>query len=245
MIGKTLKPTYFRPGTLHRDDGTTHSKPLPPGAPEQEEWILVDGTPASCVQIGLYHYFQDRGPIDLVVSGPNYGRNSTAVFSLSSGTLGGALEAAVCRRKAIALSYAFFSRNHDPEIIAGASKLSVRLIEYLYANWGDGVDLYSVNVPLVEGVDDRKVLWTSMLQNYWKAGSCFQEIEDEEGSAGEEEQRIRESEGQPEENSGEGSASRYKHKHFKWAPRFADVYKSVEEAGPGNDGWAVKEGYTR
>jgi tubulin--tyrosine ligase len=247
MIGKTLKPTYFRPGTLHQDDGTTHSKPLLAGAPEQEEWILVDGTPASCVQIGLYHYFQDRGPIDLVVSGPNYGRNSTAVFSLSSGTLGGALEAAVCRRKAIAISYAFFSRNHDPDIIAGASKLSVKLIEYLYANWGESVDLYSVNVPLLEGVEKRKVLWTNMLQNYWKAGSCFQEIEDEEGSAAEEEQRIRESEGAPEENGAEGGASRHKHKHkhFKWAPRFTDVYKSVEEAGPGNDGWAVKEGYTR
>ena len=210
--------------------------------------MLVDGTPASCVQIGLYHYFHDRGPIDLVVSGPNYGRNSTAVFSLSSGTLGGALEAAVCKRRAIALSYAFFSRNHDPEIIAGASKLSVRLIEYLYKNWGPEVDLYSVNVPLVEDVGSKKVMWTSMLQNYWGPGSCFQEVEDEEGDAGEEEQRIREGEGEAAEgdkNGVNGEVGRHKHKHFKWAPRFTDVYKSVEEAGPGNDGWAVKEGLTR
>lgn len=245
MIGQTVKPTYFRPGTLHNDDGTTHSRPLPAGSNEQEEWVLVDGTPASCVQIGLYHYFHDRGPIDLVVSGPNYGRNSTAVFSLSSGTLGGALEAAVCKRRAIALSYAFFSRNHDPEIIAGASKLSVRLIEYLYENWGAEVDLYSVNVPLVENVDTRKVMWTAMLQNYWGPGSCFQEVEDEEGDAGEEEQRIREREEVPTNSMNGDDGSRHKHKHFKWAPRFTDVYKSVEEAPPGNDGWAVKEGYTR
>jgi tubulin--tyrosine ligase len=245
IIGQTVKPTYFRPGTLHNDDGTTHSRPLPPGSKEQEEWVLVDGTPASCVQIGLYHYFQDRGPIDLVVSGPNYGRNSTAVFSLSSGTLGGALEAAVCQRRAVALSYAFFSRNHDPEIIAGASKLSVRLIEYLYKNWGKDVDLYSVNVPLVEGVENKKILWTAMLQNYWGPGSCFQEIEDEDGNADEEEQKIREGEGQPVKNGTNGESGRHKHKHFKWAPRFTDVYKSVEEAGPGNDGWAVKEGFTR
>jgi len=243
IIGQTVKPTYFRPGTLHNDDGTTHSRPLPPGSEEQEEWVLVDGTPASCVQIGLYHYFHDRGPVDLVVSGPNYGRNSTAVFSLSSGTLGGALEAAICKRKAIALSYAFFSRNHDPEIIAGASKLSVRLIEYLYKNWGEEVDLYTVNVPLVENVGERKVLWTNMLQNYWSNGSCFQEVEDEEGNADEEEQKIREKEGQEGIADGE-KVTRHKHKHFKWAPRFTDVYKSVEEAGPGNDGWAVKEGYT-
>ncbi|KAF4637843.1 hypothetical protein G7Y89_g229 [Cudoniella acicularis] len=251
IIGQTVKPTYFRPGTLHQDDGTTHSRPLPPGSKEQEEWVLVDGTPASCVQIGLYHYFHDRGPIDLVVSGPNFGRNSTAVFSLSSGTLGGALEAAVCKRRAIALSYAFFSKEkpghpdsaHDPKIIAAASKLSSKLIEHLYDNWGNDVDLYTVNVPLVQGVDTRKVLWTHVLQNYWGNGSCFNEIEDEEGDAADEEQRIREGEGD-EEVKEEENVTRHKHKHFKWAPRFVDVYKSVEEAGPGNDGWAVKEHYT-
>jgi len=181
----------------------------------------------------------------LVVSGPNYGRNSTAVFSLSSGTLGGALEAAVCKRRAIALSYAFFSRNHDPEIIAGASKQSLKIIEYLYKNWDGDVDLYSVNVPLVENVDTRKVMWTNMLQNYWGPGSCFQEVEDDEGDADDEEQKIREREGQPENGANGDLVTRHKHKHFKWAPRFTDVYQSVEKAGPGNDGWAVKEGYTR
>jgi tubulin--tyrosine ligase len=251
MVGQTVKPTYFRPGTLHKDDGTTHSRPLPASSPESEEWVLVDGTPASCVQIGLYHYFQDRGPIDLVVSGPNYGRNSTAVFSLSSGTLGGALEAAVCKRKAIALSYAFFSMENpskpdsarDPEIIAGTTRLSVKLIQHLYDNWGQDVDVYSINVPLVEGVEERKVMWTNMLQNYWGQGSCFKEIEDEEGDADEEEQRIREGEeGKPES---ENAVTRHKHKHFKWNPRFTDVYKSVEEAPPGNDGWAIREKYSR
>jgi tubulin--tyrosine ligase len=244
MIGQTVKPTYFRPGTLHQDDGTTHSRPLPAGSKGQEEWILVDGTPASCVQIGLYHFFSDKGPIDLVVSGPNYGRNSTAVFSLSSGTLGGALEAAVCQKKAIAVSYAFFSRNHDPEIIAGASRQSVKLIEYLYNNWGKDVDLYSVNVPLVENVDSRKIMWTNMLQNYWGPKSCFEEVEDEETDPAQEEEAIREQEGAS--NSGaEQNVSRHKHKHFKWSPRFTDVHKSVEESEPGNDGWAVKEGFTR
>lgn len=242
MIGQTVKPTYFRPGTLHNDDGTVHSRPSPASA-KDEEWILVSGTPASCVQIGLYHYFKDKGPIDLVVSGPNYGRNSTAIFSLSSGTIGGALEAAVCKRKAIALSYAFFSRIHDPEIIAGASKLSVKLIDYLYNNWDEDVDLYTVNVPLVENVGDKQIFWTKMLQNYWGHGSCFEEIEDEEGDPEDEEQKIREGEAAAEPSSGETTG--HKHKHFKWSPNLSDVYKSVEEAGPGNDGWTVKEGFTR
>ena len=247
MIGQTVKPTYFRPGTLHKDEGTTHSRPLPASSEDQDEWVLVDGTPASCVQIGLYHFFQDRGPIDLVVSGPNYGRNTTAVFSLSSGTLGGALEAAVCRKKAIALSYAFFSRNHDPEIIAGASALSVKVIQYLYDNWDSNVDLYSVNVPLIENVGKNKVVWTKVLQNYWSQGSCFEEVEAEDNDADAEESKIREGEEVPDENiaGGQSRVSGHKHKHFKWAPRFTDVYESVEKAGPGNDGWAVKEGQTR
>lgn len=248
IIGQTVKPTYFRPGTLHKFDGTNHSRPLLAGSSEEEEWILVDGTPASCVQIGLYHYFHDRGPIDLVVSGPNYGRNSTALFSLNSGTLGGALEAAICKRRSIALSYGFFSRNHDQEIIAGASNLSVRLIDYLYKNWNENVDLYSINIPLVENVGKNKVLWTNILQNYWGNSSCFEEVEDRDGDSDghEQEEKIREQEIDCHKSCAprHEKVTRHVHKHFKWSPRFTDVYQSVEEAPPGNDGWAVQNGYT-
>ncbi len=41
------------------------------------------------------------------------------------------------------------------------------------------------------------------------------------------------------------AVSRRKQKKFKWAPKFADVHESVRKAGPGNDGWAVKEGIVR
>ncbi|KAK4229454.1 tubulin-tyrosine ligase [Podospora fimiseda] len=259
MIGQTVKPLYYRPpprnlppaGLVDSDShGTTHSRPST--KPAVEEWILVDGTPASCVQIGLYHFFKDKGPIDLVVSGPNYGRNSTAVFALSSGTLGGALEGAVCKRRSIALSYAFFSRNHDNEIIKKASRQSVRVIEALWKQWpveGEGVDLYSVNIPLLEGLEEGKVLFAGILQNYWGEGSCFTEVEGSVDGGVEEEERIREGEGTPEggETEGEGGGGclvPHTHKHFKWSPRFTDVYKSVDEAEPGNDGWAVKEGHT-
>jgi len=274
MIGQTVKPIYYRPPPLGKpaaglvapegesaeteeenSHGTTHSRPST--RPGTEEWILVDGTPASCVQIGLYHFFKDRGPVDLVVSGPNYGRNTTAVFALSSGTLGGALEAAVCKRRAIALSYAFFSRNHDPVIIAAASRRSVRVIESLWKQWPEdgSVDLYSVNVPLLEGLEEGKVLWTGMLQNYWGDGSCFTEVDGSVDGEVEDEERIREGEGGDSACGGAGedgpggeaggSRGLHKHKHFKWSPRFTDVYKSVEDAPPGNDGWAVQKGHTR
>ncbi|KAK7188083.1 sure-like protein [Paraphaeosphaeria sporulosa] len=266
LVGHSIKPTYFRPLPLRSEngrllnDGTTHTRPLPDASTE-EEWILVDSTPASCVQIGLFHYFKSRGPIDLVVSGPNYGRNSTAVFSLSSGTIGGAMEAAVCGYKSIALSYAFFDRNHDAAIISGASELSARLIQHLFDNWNPDTHLYSVNVPLVENVGEKKILYTNMLQNAWKSGSCFQPIEvpsESDESASDIEAQIRKQEeklGRKELLGGDsggdsgretpvGGHIRYTHKHFKWAPRFKDVYESVEQSAPGNDGWAVAQGYT-
>lgn len=242
IIGQTVKPTYFRPGTLHEDDGTTHTTPSEAGS--TEEWVLVDGTPASCVQIGLYHFFKDRAPIDLVVSGPNYGRNSTAVFALSSGTLGGAMEAAVCKRKAIAVSYAFNTRVHNPVHIAAASRLSTRIIEYLFNNWSPDADLYSVNVPLVDDVENRKVLWTHMLQNYWGPRSCFEETDDQARNVSREEKEIRERAFET-ESAPPSTATSHVHKHFKWSPYFMDVQKSVADSQPGNDGWAVKEGYTR
>jgi 5'/3'-nucleotidase SurE len=280
MIGQTVKPLYYRPpplsapaaGLTHDTDddnnsngaaaaaaapeneprhGTTHTRPSTRRG--TEEWILVDGTPASCVQIGLYHFFRDRGPVDLVLSGPNYGRNTTAVFALSSGTLGGALEGAVCKHRAIALSYAFFSRNHDTTIIAKASRQSVRVIEALVRDWpADGsVDLYSVNVPLLEGLEEGKVLYTGILQNYWGPSSCFTEVDGSVNGEEEDEERIRASEGRVEEDEGVDEGDKgsklacHTHKHFKWSPKFTDVYKSVDEAPPGNDGWAVKEGHTR
>lgn len=255
MIGQTLKPLYYRPSeAVHGEtaQGTTHR--LPSSSGHVEEWILIDGTPASCVQIGLHHFFQDRGPVDLVISGPNYGRNSTAVFALSSGTLGAAMEAAVCKQRAIALSFAFFTRNHDVDIIEAACRHSLRVIDALWKQWPtDGsVDLYSVNVPLVEGIEGHKTVVTELLQNYWREGGCFEEIEGAADDEHDEEEKIREGVGGEADASGssvvkDGDRAKegHKHKHFKWAPKFADVYKSVEESGPGNDGWAVKEGQTR
>jgi tubulin--tyrosine ligase len=265
IVGASVKPTYFRPGTLHQDDGTVHALPRDSSdedgnSDEGDEWVLIDSTPASCVQIGLYHFFQDREPIDLVVSGPNYGRNTTALFALSSGTIGGAMEAAVCGKKAIALSFAFSSRNHDPVVIAEASKHSARLIEHLYSNWDNTVDLYTVNVPLEPGVSENKVLYTHMLDNRWSSGSCFEAIS--ATASGEQpelqEQDLREKgedelAGIPSSHAGISSShantpkkrSLLQHKHFKWAPNFSDVYRSVEDNKDGNDGWVVKEGMTR
>lgn len=256
MVGQAIRPSYYRPcpstepNASASDAGSVSTHPLPSDSKE-EEWILIDSTPASCVQIGLFHYFKERGPVDLVISGPNYGRNTTALFALSSGTIGGAMEAASCNHRAVALSYAFFDRKNDPMVVAAASRMSVRVIEYLMENWDKDVHVYTVNVPLIGAVEQSKVLCTEMLQNVWKSGSCFQEMEVPDGddmSPGEREEELRKAESRdgPEEQQKMMNGNlRYKHRHFKWAPRFKDVYESVENAPPGNDGWAVNEGHVR
>jgi tubulin--tyrosine ligase len=159
------------------------------------------------------------------------------------------MEAAVCGVKSIALSYAFFDRNHDAGIISDASELSAKLIQHLYDNWDANTHLYTVNVPLVEKVGKRKVLWTNMLQNKWKSGSCFQvvdadtEPEDAEAEIREQEETQGKAMSGTEKPAGQPHM-RYSHKHFKWAPSFKDVYESVEASEPGNDGWAVAQGFT-
>lgn len=154
------------------------------------------------------------------------------------------MEAAVCQKKAIALSFAFWSRDHDPESIAGACRHSVKLIEHLYKNWDSDVDLYSCNIPVVADVEKRKTVIANALQNYWTSGSSFEEIEPAEED---EDPQLREKEIR---ESGECAAldekpTRQKHRHFKWAPKFGDVQKSIEASPAGNDGWAIHQGYTR
>ena len=238
IVGQTLTPTYFRPGSLLEDDGKTSDRPFDDG---KEEWILIDGTPASCVQIGLHHVFKDREPIDLVLSGPNYGRNTTAVFALSSGTIGGAMEGAQNGMKSIALSYAFDSREHDIDIISEASQLGTRLVEKLYKDWPQDVDLYSINIPLRKGVSSNKILYTQMIQNQWSSGSSFKAMPENADDADPniEEYKIR----KPEGTNGDVSNGTAKPAHctYKWAPNFADIKKAVEDAGSG-DGWEVTQG---
>jgi 5'/3'-nucleotidase SurE len=222
-------------------------------------WILVNSTPASCSQLGLNGPFfrnptttssatsstssttpttDALPPIDLVISGPNFGRNTTAVFALSSGTLGAALEACLCGQRAIALSFAYFRQEadwNDAGAVREACEQGVRVCEFLASQepqteaWRTGL-LYSVNVPVKVGVTGNKVRWTKMLGNQWTRGGCFEEVVEEEVGT--------------DSAAKEDGADEEEARHFKWNPKFQDVYDSVQRAGPGSDGWAVKESET-
>jgi tubulin---tyrosine ligase len=94
-IGEKITATFYDSKT-----GTTSSKQQSP-----EDWVLLNGlqfvvssliagTPSTCTNIGLHHVSGEQD-FDLVISGPNFGRNSSTVFTLGSGTIGGAMEAAL------------------------------------------------------------------------------------------------------------------------------------------------------
>lgn len=118
----------------------------------------------------------------------------------------------------------------------------MRVIKYLHEHWKAGVDLYTVNVPLLEGVDkpDTKVLYTHMLQNYWSSGSSFEPIDDDDlqGLSPEESEARTREQGEaapgspPKKDEADGTLKGYRHQAFKWAPRFQDVYASVENVPP-------------
>jgi 5'/3'-nucleotidase SurE len=214
LVGKTVDATIFSP------DG---------GAVDDDPWFLVGGTPASCVQLGLFHLFSRKPPVDLVISGPNHGRNATTVYTLSSGTVGGALEAAQCRKHAVALSFA--SKDLQPtEVIQAACRLSVRLVHHLFWQWQHGVELYCVNVPMRKDVDERQVFYTVPQPSFWSKSSLFRDITaDTNGVNGAKVQ----------------SHHRSQVRSFKWAPELSDIAHCVEESAVGTDAYQIKLGFTR
>ncbi len=78
-IGKAIT----NPGPLTLETETVDGKAV---------YIINDGLPADCTNIGLYHLCL-RKP-DMVISGINIGPNFTSSLALASGTVGAALEAA-------------------------------------------------------------------------------------------------------------------------------------------------------
>ena len=112
-----------------------------------EETVHVLGPPATAVNLALHHLAPD---CDFVVSGPNVGHNVGRGSVLSSGTVGAALEGAVAGRRAVALSFPFKNGfgNWTDEELRLAVEASGKVVADLWESWGEGVDLYNVNVPL-------------------------------------------------------------------------------------------------
>jgi 5'-nucleotidase len=121
----------------------------------------VNGTPADCVQIGLYNIL--KKPPKLVVSGINLGVNAGHARILSSGTLGACMEAAIEGVPALATSIHMtlkekigidlFSPRTYP-LFENPAKITLKLVKKLHGlRFGKDFDLISVNMDIRATVD--------------------------------------------------------------------------------------------
>ena len=209
--------------------------------------VITNGTPASCVQLGLFSLFPDRPAVDLVVAGPNHGRNASSIYNLSSGTVGGALEAATCRKPGIALS--FGSKDEQPaDVIAAAARLAVRVIRHLYRSWDQGAEIYNLNVPMRLDVERRPVLYTTALRNYWSTGCLYAELAN--GDDDDDDDKHAPCTGnRPLEENGPAAnaapAAKSKVRCFAFAPDLSNMKKDLQAGVEGTDAHAVLNGCTR
>ncbi|MHA1385297.1 MAG: 5'/3'-nucleotidase SurE [Candidatus Helarchaeota archaeon] len=148
----------------------------------------VDGTPADCVLIGLFHILRkDRKP-DLVISGINVGANAGSSFIFSSGTVGAAMEAALLGIPAIAISILIPDKHKKGldscsidvkhfDVAADITKKITKLI--LSSNKKDlPSNLFIINVPY-NANEKTKIKITSVGDAHY--GSIFKELKEKCG----------------------------------------------------------------
>ncbi|KAL4892171.1 survival protein sure-like phosphatase/nucleotidase [Aspergillus ambiguus] len=227
LIEASLQATYVPPSAFRNDGSYDSSDNSPASTPP---WVVVEnGTPASCVQLGLFNLFTDRPPIDLVISGPNHGRNASTIYNLSSGTVGGALEAANCGKRAIAIS--FGSKDEQPQdTIRAAARLAVRLVDHLVRAWDPRVELYNLNLPMRSDVESRPIRYTRALPYYWNRGYLYAETNAAavNGAA--------QTNGVP--------PSPLKQRTFTWGAQLSDMKKALQASPEGTDAHTVLNGMT-
>ncbi|WP_372604489.1 5'/3'-nucleotidase SurE [Actibacterium sp.] len=144
----TVAPAFEQSGVAHKIS-YTHPMMI---AQLDERRYAAEGSPADCVLAGVYDVMSDRKP-DLVLSGVNRGNNA-GENALYSGTLGGAMEAALQGLPAIALSQYLGPENrlkeHHFESAAEHGAATVRrLLDYGHWDSADYRVFYNVNFPPV------------------------------------------------------------------------------------------------
>ncbi|MEX5729239.1 5'-nucleotidase [Rhodovulum iodosum] len=144
----TVAPAFEQSGVAHKIS-FTHPFMIAELGPRR---YAAEGSPADCVLAALHDVMADAKP-DLVLSGVNRGNNA-AENALYSGTLGGALEAALQGLPAIALSQYLGPLNFDAELqFQAAAEHGVQTVRALvdHGHW-DSADyriFYNVNFPPV------------------------------------------------------------------------------------------------
>ena len=172
-----------------------------------------------------------------------------AAFALSSGTIGAAMSSSLSKMRSVALSYGTMVYPTPKAYFDPAHNQGCRIINHLWNNWGedecglrDGeVDLYSVNIPLIEpilGVDGLKVCWTKLFRSSY--GQLFKHVS---GSIGEPiagdgpDPLIGQTPTSDPEEAAIGSLL------FKWSPAMEELISPpLDSLIVGSDTWALHQG---
>jgi 5'-nucleotidase len=144
----TVAPAFEQSGVGHCIS-YTHPMMIAKLAPRR---YAAEGSPADCVLAGIYDVLQGGRP-DLVLSGVNRGNNAGENV-LYSGTIGGAMEAALQGLPAIALSQFMGPATDDLDDPFEAARVhgtkTVRtLLDHAIWDKGDYRMFYNVNFPPV------------------------------------------------------------------------------------------------
>ena len=165
----TVAPAFEQSGVGHCIS-YTHPTMIAKMGPRR---YAAEGSPADCVLAGIYDVMTDARP-DLVLSGVNRGNNS-AENTLYSGTIGGAMEAALQGINAIALSQFYGPRMADQSDKFEASRVhGVSVVRAIlkHATW-EGADyrtFFNVNFPPVGAAD---VLGTKVVRQGRRPNTRF------------------------------------------------------------------------
>ncbi|MFK7868258.1 MAG: 5'/3'-nucleotidase SurE [Roseobacter sp.] len=148
----TVAPAFEQSGVGHCIS-YTHPMMVAQMGPQR---FAAEGSPADCVLAGIHDVMSDTPP-DLVLSGVNRGNNS-AENTLYSGTIGGAMEAALQGFPAIALSQYYGPRNaqtDDPFEASARHGAEVvrRILQNTPEETGGYRLFYNVNFPPVPAAD--------------------------------------------------------------------------------------------
>ena len=149
------------------------------------DMYLLDGTPADCVQIGLYDLVETRPKI--VLSGINIGLNIGRARTLSSGTIGAAIEGSIDGVKAIASSLSIpltmrenktdFYNPKNYRYFENAAQITTKVTSIVIDNVFDGVDLFSLNIPFDATVNTSLSITTLFKARYgrlfYRTGNTF------------------------------------------------------------------------
>jgi 5'-nucleotidase len=110
-----------------------------------ERRFAVKGTPTDCVIMAVRHIMKDRPP-DLVLSGVNRGRNAGEDV-IYSGTVAGAVEAAILGIPSLALSQSYKSHTRQPPYWETAIQFAPDIIRRVLAAGIPHDVLVNVNFP--------------------------------------------------------------------------------------------------